>query len=235
MTVEAVEIALGKTKQLKTASFTISTGLWALVGRNGSGKSTFLNAILQSNPVLKGKFSLNNKDLNDWSATELSKAISVVYTKPSVFGNMTVFDVVKLGRLPYANALGFIKKEDNVLVENAIDTLKIKNLAQKQFVVLSDGEKQLVMIARALAQDTPMMILDEPTAFLDVVNRQDIIKLLKEISLQFNKTILFSTHDIALIPELCDGLLWIQNSELKASAHKADFAKLLQNIFKDAV
>ena len=233
--IDAIEISLGKHKSLTSNSFQIKDGLWALVGRNGSGKSTFLNSILQIKTIDSGTIKINDKPLINWSARELSKQISVVYTKPSIFGNFTVFDVVMLGRLPYANAFGMNTSKDFEAVEYAIETLKIEKLKLPQFNILSDGEKQMVMIARAIAQSTPIIILDEPTAFLDVVNRHTIIRMLKEISVKHQKTIIFSTHDVDLIPELCDGLLWIEKQKLYATEQKTDFSKTINHLFLNEI
>ena len=229
--VNEVEISLGKKKTLQTTSFTIHQGLWALIGRNGSGKSSFLNAILQLKAITAGSIKVDSKKVNEWSASELSKLVSVVYTKPEVFGSFTAFDVVMLGRLPYTNAFGIGSKKDTEMAKDAINTLNIKYLTDKLFNILSDGEKQMVMIARALAQDTAIIILDEPTAFLDVVNRKDIILLLKKITTEQNKTILFSTHDVEQLPEVCDGLLWINHQKLRSSEKKSEFSETINQLF----
>jgi len=235
ITIHEVEISLGEKNTLKTQSFTIGAGFWALIGRNGSGKSSFLNAIIQDKALKKGSITLNEKPINEWDSAALSKEIAVVYTKPAIFGNYTVREVIELGRVPHTNVFGKVTDKDLEVCENAVNTLKINHLVTKHFNVLSDGEKQLVMIARALAQETSIIILDEPTAFLDVVNRSEIIKLLKEVSVNQNKTILFSTHDVSLIPHLCDGVLWIDNGSLSASAVKSDFKLIIDKIFTSEI
>lgn len=229
--VKDLNISLGKDKQLSTGALTIESGLWALIGRNGSGKSSFLNTILQIKTPLSGLIQLHSKDIKDWKKHELSKLISVVFTKPDIFGNLSVFDVVKLGRIPYHNAFGLGTEQDDIYAQEAINTIGINELTEKLFINISDGEKQLVMIARAIAQDTRIIILDEPTAFLDVVNKQIIIRLLKRISSEMNKIILFSTHDISLIPVVCDGLLWIDNGHLHNSENRADFQHVINTLF----
>lgn len=230
--VENLKISLGKDKQLLTDVFTIQSGLWALIGRNGSGKSSFLNTILQIKKTLGGSILLNSKDIRSWKKQELSQLISVVFTKPDIFGNLSVFDVVKLGRIPYHNAFGLGKKEDAIHTWNAIHTIGISELSEKLFTNISDGEKQLVMLARAIAQDTDIIILDEPTAFLDIVNKQTVIHLLKRISIEMNKIILFSTHDVNLIPEVCDGLLWINNGKLYDSTNSEGFQNTINTLFE---
>ncbi|MFK8043858.1 MAG: ABC transporter ATP-binding protein [Crocinitomicaceae bacterium] len=229
--IDDLEISLGVGHKLKTESFEISSGLWALIGRNGSGKSSFLNAVLQNKSHSKGNIALKGISVENWNANALAKEIAVVYTKPTIFGNYTVKEVIELGRIPHTSAFGKLTAADFAVCEKAVNTLKISHLVSKKFSVLSDGEKQLVMIARALAQETSVIILDEPTAFLDVVNRSEIIKVLKEVSVNHNKTILFSTHDVALIPSLCEGLLWIDNNVLKASIAKHEFKSIIDKIF----
>ncbi|MFK8036865.1 MAG: ABC transporter ATP-binding protein [Crocinitomicaceae bacterium] len=230
--VEDLKISLGKTKILSTSVLTIQSGLWALVGRNGSGKSSFLNTILQLKEPLEGQILLQSKAIQEWGKQEISKTISAVFTKPSIFGNLSVFDVVKLGRIPYSNAFGVGLKDDDDLTQKAIDIIGINDLVEKTFSTISDGEKQLVMIARAIAQNTPIIILDEPTAFLDIVNKQTIIRLLRKISNDMNKVILFSTHDVNLIPEVCDGMLWIDNGQMYSSENSADFEQTINTLFE---
>ncbi|MDX1350404.1 MAG: ABC transporter ATP-binding protein [Putridiphycobacter sp.] len=233
--VKTISLNFGSHFTLQSGEFTIEKGLWALVGRNGSGKSTFLKALMGKTELKKGTIKLNQKEIKMWDSANLSKQLSVVYPKPNVFGNLSVKDVVLLGRIPYANAFGKIGKNDETIAEEALAILNLSHLGEKLFTQLSDGEKQMVMIARVIAQNTPYIILDEPTAFLDVVNRLKIIKMLKKIVQEHQKIIIFSTHDIEVIPKLCDGLIWIKDNQLNSSHTRSEFAAIIEGLFENEV
>lgn len=233
--IQNLNISLGVSRILQSDSFSITNGLWSIVGRNGSGKSSFINSIAGNHPLNGGSILINKHEHTSFSAIDKSKLISIVYTKPSVFGQLSVFDVVMLGRLPYTNAFGKANETDVKICEKALNDLKISHYKEKRFSILSDGEKQMVMIARVLAQDTPIILLDEPTAFLDVVNRQEIIKILKKITVDYQKTILFSTHDLELIPKLCDGLIWIEDNYLFATENSSRFTSIIAELFANEV
>jgi iron complex transport system ATP-binding protein len=229
-----IELFLGKEKPaLQVNQLELNNGLWALVGRNGAGKSTFLNAICGFNEHYTGTINLNHKNLSDFPKTELSKQISVVLSKSEVFGHLTGLDVLFLGRLPYQNLIGKTTEKDIEIVNGVIDQLNLSAVVKKPFSVLSDGEKQLIMIGRALVQDTPIIILDEPTAFLDVVNRKKIVSILHQISKMQGKLIIFSTHNIDLINEFCDGVLMINNNQLLKIDDKQSFKHALDKLFNN--
>jgi len=231
-----IELFLGHQKPALTVkSLKIDTGLWALVGRNGSGKTTFLNTISGFNENYKGKILLNNIDLKSIPKIDLAKQISVVMSKTEIFGDLTGLDVLFLGRLPYQNLLGKISDKDKDIVNNVIHLLDLNPLTDKPFAVMSDGEKQLIMIGRALVQDTPIIILDEPTAFLDVVNRKKIVKLLHQIRVKQNKLIIFSTHNIDLIEEFCDNLLLIHHHCIHKVTNNQNFKVELTKLFNHEV
>ena len=232
--IKNISLFLGKQKPALTVShLELVTGLWALVGRNGAGKSTFLNTISGFNEHYSGDVFINHKDLKEIPKTELASQISVVLSKTEIFGNLTGLDVLFLGRLPYQNLIGHKTQQDVEVVNQIIDELQLKTLVSKPFSVLSDGEKQLIMIGRALVQNTPIIILDEPTAFLDVVNRKKIVKLLHKISSENNKLILFSTHNIDLIETFCDGMLMINENHITKIEGKHNFKTELDKLFKE--
>ncbi len=234
ISISDIALFLGKEKpELKVKHLKLTSGLYALVGRNGSGKSTFLNTIGGFNDNYTGKVLIDNQALTEIPKTHLAKYISVVLSKTEVFGQLTALDILFLGRLPHQNLLGQTTDEDIKKVKEIVELLNLKNLIKKPFLVLSDGEKQLIMIGRALVQDTPIILLDEPSAFLDVVNRKKIVSILADIVKQSNKLIIFSTHNIDLIPAFCDGLLMIHQNQL--SLMTSDFKSHLSKLFNNEI
>lgn len=181
--------------------------LIALIGANGIGKSTLLRTLTNIQKPLSGKIFLKEKNINSFSAIELAQNISVVLTEPLPASNLTVFELIALGRQPYTNWIGKLSEQDNEQVKNAIKMTNINHLAHKKHDEISDGQLQKVLIARALAQDTPLIILDEPTTHLDLQHKVSILKLLKKLTVESNKCILFSTHDIDLAIQLCDEMI----------------------------
>ncbi len=169
-----------------------------LLGANGVGKSTLIKTILQQIKTLSGQIKIKNKNLQEYNHTDISKLISIVTTNNNFDANLTVSDVLNLGRIPYLNFFAKMKEEDILLVNKYAHLLNLEALKQKYFNQLSDGQKQKVLIARALIQDTPIIILDEPTAHLDVRNRMLIFKLLRSIAINENKAIVCATHEIDL-------------------------------------
>ncbi|NIJ46187.1 iron complex transport system ATP-binding protein [Wenyingzhuangia heitensis] len=185
--------------------------LVCLLGRNGSGKSTLLKTIANMLPTLQGSITINQIDYSNLSALDFAKNISIVLTESLPENSLTVFETIALGRQPYTNWLGKITEEDEQIVLNAMeltDTVSLKNNFVNQ---LSDGQLQRVMIARALAQDTPIILLDEPTSHLDIHHKINIFKILRKISKETQKTILISTHEINLALKNSDRLLLIDN------------------------
>lgn len=181
--------------------------LVGLVGANGIGKSTLLRTLTNVQPKLNGSISINNKSLSAFSNLELAKVLSLVLTEPLSSKNLTVFELVALGRQPYTNWVGNFSKKDIEIVNQAISQINIETLKDKKCFELSDGQLQKAMIARALAQDTDLIILDEPTTHLDMYHKAYILKLLQKLAKDTNKTILFSSHEIDLAIQLCDKLI----------------------------
>ena len=181
--------------------------LIGLVGANGIGKSTLLRTLTRVQPALKGVIELNNKSLEQYTNIELAKTLSVVLTEQIASKNLSVLELVSLGRQPYTNWVGSLSENDKLMVNKAINQTKLEEIKHKKCYELSDGQMQKVMIARALAQDTDIIILDEPTTHLDMYHKTYILKLLKNITKETNKTILFSTHEIDLAIQLCDTMV----------------------------
>lgn len=172
--------------------------IYALIGANGSGKSTLLNTIINKKALLNGELSIDSKNHTTFSSKNLAQKIAYVESKFDGVEYLTIEDYISLGRTPYTDAFGRLGEEDNQAISKAIEILNLHSFKDKFTVNLSDGERQLVAIARALAQRTPIIILDEPTAFLDYGNRIKLVQTLSRIALEENKCIVFSSHDIDL-------------------------------------
>ncbi len=185
----------------------------AIVGVNGIGKSTLLRTLGNVQPRLSGSITLNNVPLEQLSVQELALEISVVLTEPIASKNLTVLELISLGRQPYTNWIGTLTEEDKEKISLAVDMLQISELKFKKCYELSDGQLQRVMIARALAQDTQLILLDEPTTHLDLYHKVQILKLLKSIAHKTNKTILFTTHEIEIAIQLCDKMLILESNQ----------------------
>ena len=179
----------------------------AIVGINGIGKSTLLRTIGRVQPKLSGEILLDGKELESYDPLALASKISVVLTEPIASKNLTVLELISLGRQPYTNWIGTLTNMDKEKIVKAINMVQIEDLQHKKCYELSDGQLQKVMIARALAQDTNIMLLDEPTSHLDLYHKVHILKLLREIAHETKKTILFTTHEIEIAIQLCDKML----------------------------
>ena len=188
--------------------------LTALLGRNGTGKSTLLRALAGLGSTLSGSIELMGHDLTTLSVQQRSKLISFVTPEKIAVANLSCEEVVAFGRTPYTNWKGTITLEDRKIVERAMNLVKMSDFAKKDINRLSDGEYQRIMIARALAQDTPIILLDEPTAFLDMPNRYELCILLQKLAHIEKKTIIFSTHDLDIALSLCDGIALIDSPHI---------------------
>jgi iron complex transport system ATP-binding protein len=194
-------------------SFNLPGGeLTCLLGANGTGKSTLLRTLSASQPALSGTLTLLGKPLNTYTEQERSRSIGVVLTDRTQVGGLTVYELVSLGRQPYTGFFGRLSQEDRTTINRALLSVGMVHKAQSYIAELSDGERQKAMIAKALVQECPLILLDEPTAFLDVVSRIEILKLLKRIAIEGSKGILLSTHDVEQALVLADRL-WLLTSE----------------------
>jgi iron complex transport system ATP-binding protein len=203
-----------KLELIKNFSSEFRTGeLIAVVGRNGTGKSTLLKSMLGLVPLLSGKILLNNTILQKIHPGELPLLISFVSTEIPRNPVMTVYELVSLGRFPFTNWIGTLKKHDHEEIMLAIENAGLTHLMQKPLYKISDGERQRAMIARTLAQNTPIIVLDEPTAFLDLPNKYELISLLAELSSK-GRTVIFTTHDTGIALRFPDKLLILDNKEI---------------------
>ncbi len=184
--------------------------LTCLLGANGVGKSTLLRTLSAFQPKLAGEVNLLGKDISEYSDKQLSRLIGVVLTEKCEIRNMSVADLIGMGRSPYTGFWGTLGPEDKRKVEEAIHLVHIGDLAGRMVHTLSDGERQKVMIAKALAQETPVIFLDEPTAFLDYPSKVEIMQLLYRLVQTTDKTIFLSTHDLDLALEIADRI-WLMD------------------------
>jgi len=193
----------------KDLSFDLYEGeLTCLLGLNGAGKSTLLRTLSAMQPALDGGVLLEGKPVEDYTENDLSRILGLVLTDKTSVGGLTVKQLVGLGRYPYTGFFGKLSKEDHEIIQKAMDDVCISHKSDSYVAELSDGERQKAMIAKALAQECPVVFLDEPTAFLDVASRIDIMSLLHNLASKYNKTVLLSTHDMELAFLLADRL-WL--------------------------
>jgi len=183
--------------------------LTSLLGINGAGKSTLIRTICGFQPSLGGEIRINGRLLNDYSQSELSQVIGVVLTDRIFAGGITVTELVSLGRYPYTNFFGHLTTNDKKIITESIESVGMASKSGNYISELSDGEKQKAMIAKVLAQQCPVIILDEPTAYLDVTNRIETMSLLHRLAGEQGKAVLLSTHDLDLAIRMSD-CLWLQ-------------------------
>lgn len=192
-----------------------------ILGPNGAGKSTLLRTLCGFQPALGGSASIEGTDISQLSPAQMARKVSVVLTYRPDTPSLTAEEMVAIGRAPYTGFWGTIHSADKLVVEQAMHTVGITSLASRRMGTLSDGELQKVMIAKALAQQTPVILLDEPTAFLDYASKVQVMKTLSSLAHQEGKTILMSTHDMELAARLADNLLEIKERHIvSVTAHQ---------------
>lgn len=189
--------------------------LVCLLGPNGAGKSTLLRTLCGFQPPIAGTVTISGSDISTMSAAEVARLVSVVLTDRPLTPSLTAAEMVGMGRAPYTGFWGRLSDDDRRLVSEAMQTVGIDSLATRRMGQLSDGERQKVMIAKALAQHTPVIVLDEPTAFLDYPSKVAIMKTLARLAHDEGKTILMSTHDLELAAQLGDELMEIENKHIR--------------------
>lgn len=192
--------------------------LIAVIGGNGVGKSTLLRTLAGFQPFLAGKILIKGTGLNHFKEKELARIMSFVSTEIIRVSNLTVFDLVALGRYPHTNWSGRLTDEDRNKVDEAIRMVGLNGYENRPVNLISDGERQKTMIARTLAQDTDIILLDEPTAFLDLSNKYEIVHILQRLAYERGKTILFSTHDLTTAIAECDRIWLMLEDRVKEGA-----------------
>lgn len=182
--------------------------LVSLLGANGAGKSTLLRCVTGRLAPIKGHVEIDGRSLAGIPRGELAKLVSVVNTGQTLAGALTVEELASLGRQPHTGFFGRLSRHDREVVAHSLEAVGMAGFATRQMASLSDGERQKVMIARALAQETPVMVLDEPTAFLDVASRLETLGLLSRLASEKGKAVILSSHDISSALRL-SSRLWL--------------------------
>lgn len=195
--------------------FSISEGeLVGIIGVNGAGKSTLLKTLTKELLPLQGSVFVRGMRLQNYSNKKLSELVSVVLTNQIISKNLSVYELVALGRQPYTNWLGSLNENDQDAIARALARVEIQGLANKKCNELSDGQLQKVLIARALAQDTSLIFMDEPTTHLDIYHKISVLQLLKKLTQDTQKAIIFATHEINLALQLCDKIILLGATEV---------------------
>lgn len=209
--IKATDLSIGYDKKaiISNLSLELNKGqLCCLLGANGIGKSTLLKTLSSLLEPIKGDLELSGIAISEITAHQRAQKVSIVLNNQNIDSDLLVRELVELGRSPYTSWLGNLKDNDIAKVMEAIQACQLEHLSNKPLSHISDGERQRAMIARCLAQDTKLMLLDEPTAFLDYPNQINITQLLKKLTLEQGKTIILSTHDWTLAFDIADQL-WV--------------------------
>jgi iron complex transport system ATP-binding protein len=190
----------------------------ALIGKNGIGKSTLLRTLAGLQPSLGGDITYSGKSISEYSRTDLARTIGYISTEIVKVTNMRVYDLVALGRFPYTNWFGKIDEINHEIITDSLEKTGMSSLSWRFISELSDGERQKAMIARILAQDTGILVMDEPTAFLDIGSKFEILHLMHLLSQKNGKTIIFSTHDLNVALSQADKIWLIVNDNILEGA-----------------
>ncbi len=220
---------------LKGLNFNAAPGeMVALIGSNGIGKSTLLRTVAGFQPWFAGDIKIGESRLKTLRPKDMARVMSFVSTENIRIPNLSVFDLVAYGRFPYTNWIGMLTGEDNFIVNEAIKKVGLQGFEKRPVMQISDGERQRAMIARALAQDTPVIILDEPTAYLDVSNKYEIFHLLQMLASEKQKTVILSTHDLNIALREVDKL-WIvtENGNYQGAPEDAVLKGWLNQMFRN--
>lgn len=212
ITLRNITLAYGDRTLVENGSAEFAAGeLTALVGRNGAGKSTLLRAVTAIEPPKSGEVLLDGTNAAAMPPETIARTISFVGTEKVRIANLRCEDIVAIGRAPYTNWIGRMQEVDRRIVADALQAVGMEAFATRSIDTLSDGECQRIMIARALAQQTPTIVLDEPSAFLDIPTRFEICRLLQRLAHEEGKCILFSTHDLDAAMPVCDSVAVISD------------------------
>lgn len=221
---------------LSDINFSISTGnLVGIIGANGTGKSTLLRTLAHQQKKLSGQALINNKLIENYSINSWATQVSWVHTETLIPQSLTVFELVSLGRQPYTNWLDKLKTRDIQKINESLKLTDLVNLQDRKCSTLSDGQLQRVFIARAITQDTPIIFLDEPTTHLDLHHKVETLTLLKKLCTEFNKTIVFSSHEIELVLQVCNQIISITDKKVHLNTpDNLIESSILNDLFKNS-
>ena len=209
-----ITLAFGERMLINGATTHFECGkMVALLGRNGTGKSTLLRAIAKLGEVSCGEIMVDGRNIVDVDIRSFARLVAFVNTERVDVEALSAYDLVAIGRSPYTDWMGRMTADDRAIIERAMQITGVEHLAQRMVDTLSDGECQRVMIARALAQDTPVILLDEPTAFLDLSNRYELCTLLSRLAHDEGKLVLFSTHELDIALSLADSIALVDTPD----------------------
>ena len=210
-----VSVGYNRVPVIKDINLAIKKGeIIALIGPNGAGKSTILKSIARDLPLVGGSIYLDGRNIMEYSFKELSTKMAVILTERIKVELMTCRDIVSTGRYPYTGRLGILSKEDDEKVTQALETVDALDIANKDFNETSDGQKQRILLARAIAQEPEIILLDEPTSFLDVRHKLSLLSILTRMARKNHITVVTSLHEIDLAEKVADRIVTVKGDEL---------------------
>ena len=221
--------------QLRGVTFEIEEGgFWGIIGPNGSGKSTLLKVLSKVLPLKDGKITINDRPLQQLSLQELARNMAVVGSEAHFTFPFRVFDVVLMGRIPFLRRLGAYSARDRTIAENALKRTEVWEFRERMIHQLSSGERQRVLLARALAQEPKILLLDEPTAHLDLHYEIEIFRILKDLNLKDHLTVLAVSHNLNLMAEFCNTLIVLRDGTCRALGAPTEILapELLKEVFR---
>lgn len=214
---EARDLAIGYhgVPVIRDISLQIQKGeIVALIGPNGAGKSTFLKTIARELTPISGQVFLEGREISSYSYRELSQKMAVILTERIKVELTTCRDIVATGRYPYTGRLGVLRHEDEQIVDEAMQTVHALDLSERDFTAISDGQRQRILLARAICQDPELILLDEPTSFLDVRHKLDLLSILTRMARKKNITVIMSLHEIDLAEKVADKIITVKGDTL---------------------